>query len=284
MGYYSIAVTNPKGEELELMSSSAYTVTSVTGMNPPKANINTSENALIDGATFNSAKIKTRNIVVELVFNEPIEKNRIELYRYIKLKQKHRLKLTNGMRRVTIDGYVESVEISYFNKRETAQISFICPDPALYSYEESQIDFSVVRSLFEFPFSIEAAGIPFSELEANSMRSIVNEGDLPTGFVVRFRALGDATNPIIVNANTGEQMKVNVSMTAGQIVEIDTREGRKTVKLIDDGVETNLLNEFIYDSTWMTLDAGANVMQVGADSYPENVETYLIFTPKYEGL
>lgn len=285
MGYYRLTITNPQGEELDLMASRAYTVTSVTGMNPPKANINLSDNAIIDGATFNSARITTRNIVVGLVFNEPVERNRIEFYRYVKLKRKHVLRFENGERDVTIEGYCESIEIGYFEKRETAQVSFICPDPAFYATGgEEQIDFSVVQALFEFPFDIDANGIPFSELIADSMRSIVNIGDLPTGFIVRFRALGAATNPVLANTITGEQMKVEISMIAGQIVEIDTREGHKSVKLIDNGTETNLLNDFIFNSSWMMLEAGENILQVSADTYPENIETTILFAPKYEGI
>lgn len=284
MGNYRVAITNPQGETLDLMNSAAYVVTRVTGMNPPKADINTSENAFLDGATFNSAKIKTRNIVISLVVNDPAEPNRIALYNFIKLKRRHLITLENGLRSVQAEGYVESIEVGYFEKRETVQVSFICPDPALYAQAEEQIDFSSVVALFEFPFSIAAEGIPFSEIEANAMRALVNKGDLPTGFIVRFRALGAASNPILVNSNTGEQMQVEAEMTAGQIIEIDTREGHKTVKLIDNGVETNLLNAFIYNSTWMALDAGANVLQVSAGTFPENIETTIIFTAKYEGI
>lgn len=56
----SITVTNPKGESLELdlfhPEKSGLIVKSITGLGPPKANINSTDLATADGALYSSAR------------------------------------------------------------------------------------------------------------------------------------------------------------------------------------------------------------------------------------
>lgn len=42
-----------------------------------------------------------------------------------------------------------------------------------------------------------------------------NEGDVSTGMRIRFTALGTVTNPILLNVDTGEFIKLNVTMQTG---------------------------------------------------------------------
>ena len=62
----SIKVTNPKGESLVLdlfhPEKSGLIVRSISGLGPPKANINSTDLATADGALYSSARASTRNI------------------------------------------------------------------------------------------------------------------------------------------------------------------------------------------------------------------------------
>lgn len=284
MGYYSVTLVSPHGDELNLMKSRGYTVTKVEGMEPPKATINTSGNALRDGATFNSAKLGVRNIVIELTFEEPVERNRIALYDFVKVKSKHTIRLTNGERDVTIEGYCESIEIGYFDEREGAQISFICPRPYLTAAAETHIMFSSTEGLFEFPFSITAEGTEFGYRLLADEVPIYNGGDLATGFVATITATGTCINPTIYNTETGGYMKFEITLQAGDVLTVSTITGEKYVELLSGGTRTNALNSLDKTSEWLVLEDGDNIYLITAEQYPENISTEIEFYAIYEGM
>ena len=51
-----------------------YQVTDISGLNPPNANINTSNYANGDGSSFNSSKIPNREVVITVYINGDIQK------------------------------------------------------------------------------------------------------------------------------------------------------------------------------------------------------------------
>ena len=68
----SIIVTNYLGEsivlELGKPEESGFLITSIDGLGPVKANINTTNKSGMDGSKYNSAKRENRNIVIHLKF------------------------------------------------------------------------------------------------------------------------------------------------------------------------------------------------------------------------
>lgn len=79
---YTLKIQNSAGELFELTHNrSQYSLIHVTGLTPPKANINTSAAGTIDGEFYNSARVNMRNIVLTIVIEGDIEANRQHLYR-----------------------------------------------------------------------------------------------------------------------------------------------------------------------------------------------------------
>lgn len=155
---YTLIAQNKYGQQLELTNNNAYSIKSIDGLDPPDSVINTTRNAYADGSVFNSSYIDDRTITITLAINSPAEDNRINLYKYFKTKFPIRLYYSNDTRNVYIDGYVKSMNISFFEKKQVAQIVVFCPKPLFNGVENQIISFSAVGSLFEFPFSVEEAG------------------------------------------------------------------------------------------------------------------------------
>lgn len=281
---YTLTIENHKGEQLQLTQNPDYTIMSVEGLSPPTANINTAVNANFDGSTFRSSRLNARNIVIMLAIEGNVEANRINLYQYIKAKKKCTVYYQNGSRDVSIDGYVESFEIGIFEEKETAQISIICPRPYFLQVAQTILDMSMITSGFEFPFSIPQEGIEFSTLTPSGESVVQNLGDVETGAVITFHATGVASNPVIYNVMTGESFKVNIDMSAGDLVVIDTIAGEKSVTSIIDGVTSNIINNVERGSTWLQFESGANTMLYNADAYPANLQCYIAFNNKFEGV
>lgn len=155
---YTLIAENKYGQQMELTHNEAYVIESIDGIDPPDVVINTTRNANADGSVFNSAYVDNRQIIITLAINGPAEANRIQLYTYFKNKYPVKLYYQNGTRDVYINGYVKKVQIEYFQKKQIAQITIICPDPFFKGVSNEVIEFSSVESLFEFPFSIEESG------------------------------------------------------------------------------------------------------------------------------
>ena len=57
---YEITFENKNGDRLQFGAGTPYTIKEFQGLNPPKATINTSEAAFVDGSIFNSSKLQSR--------------------------------------------------------------------------------------------------------------------------------------------------------------------------------------------------------------------------------
>lgn len=154
---YTLYAQNKYGEELELTHNSAYSITDIDGIDPAEAVINTTKNAGADGSVFNSAYVNDRQITITLCVNAPTEINRIALYQFFKPKFPVTLYYKNATRDVYITGYVQSMQIGFFDKKQTVQIVVNCPQPFFNGFEYAIQEFSSIDSLFEFPFSIEVS-------------------------------------------------------------------------------------------------------------------------------
>lgn len=281
---YFLAIENHKGERLNLTQNPKYSVTNIEGLTPPQANINTAINANFDGSVFRNSRLTDRNIVITLAIEGDAEANRIELYRYIKAKKQCTIYYRNGKRDVSIVGYVESLNVGIFEQKEIAQVSILCPRPYFADVVQTILDMSATSAMFEFPFSMPDEGIEFSTLTVATESIVQNLGDVETGAVIIFHATGPASNPAIYNVDTGESFKVNISMSAGGLVIIDTIKGEKGVTSVINGVTTNIINNVEMGSTWLQFESGANTMLYNADSSPENLQCYITFNNLYEGV
>lgn len=281
---YSISIENAKGNRIQLSQNKDYSITSITGLNPPSANINTGVNASFDGATFKSSRLNVRNLVIMLAIEGNVEQNRINLYRFIKVKQACTVYFKNNTREVYIGGYVESMEIGIFEQKQIVQISIICPKPYFTDVLDEEAVFSSVIPLFEFPFSIPEEGIEFGELNVNSAIDVINNGDIATGMVIEFYATDEVTDPAIYNLETNEYMKLNVTLQAGDRIQINTEKGNKSVTKISGGVRTNILNALDAGSSWLILESGDNIMTYTATVHPEYLSCTVYHNDLYEGV
>lgn len=281
---YELSVENEFGEALTLTNCPDYDVLEVQGLNPAPANINTVAVSGIDGTRFNSARIGERNIVIRLNIRPPIEENRINLYKYFRVKHPIRVRYKNEHLDVYIDGYIDSFENGLFGMLQQPQISIICPNPYWLSQHKTEVEFDSITALFEFPFSIAAAGIAFSELNAVTS-TYLNAGNVATGAVITFTALANGVkNPTFYNRTTGKYFGVNITMQSGDVITINTQQGEKSVTLLRAGVTTSIVNSRSEGSTWLTFEPGENEVSYGADEGQTSLRVTLTSTQKYEGV
>lgn len=281
---FTLIVENEKGEQLELTHNENYDVMNIEGTGPPTGTINTINISGVDGSYFNSSRVEQRNLVLTLNIKSPIELNRLNLYKYIHVKRPIKVYFKNQNRDVYIEGYVETFEINLFGMTQQPQISIICPKPFWNDMEDIVTDFSNIISLFEFPFNISSDGIEISQYELSQNR-LVDAGDVETGATFEFSATtSQVLNPIIYNRTTQQFFGLNVDMSKGDKIVINTNQGEKSITLIRGTVKTNLLSKRKSGSNWLQLLPGENEISYNADEGVENLNLNILITRKYEGV
>ena len=240
-------------------------VVSVTGLNPPSANISTSVIPSLDGTRFNSSRLEQRNIVITLAINGDPEINRNTLNSVIFSKRYLRTYYKNKTKDVYIDGYVESVEYDVFENKMMMQISVICPFPFWRDLKTSTTILSPIIDLLEWPISLPLEGIALSETITDVKAFINNAGSAVTGVQMDFEAAGAVTNPFVQNLTTGALMQINVEMAADDVISVNTIRGRKSIVLYSGMTTKNIINDLDSESDWLTLNIGNNTLICGAD-------------------
>jgi hypothetical protein len=284
--------------ELLCPEKSGFVVQEVTGLGPSKANINITENATSNGASFNSARVNARNIVLtlKLLASPTVELIRQKSYKYFPLTKRVKLIIETDTRICETYGHVEANEPVIFSQSETTQISIICPDPNFYSVGNTVTVFSGVEPMFDFPFSNDSLTddlFIMGDIILNQEKTVYYTGDSEVGVTIMIHSMGDVQNLTIYNVTTRESMLIDTTKLAlltgfgiieGDDIIISTVKGHKTIQLLRNGVYTNILNALGKNADWFQLTQGDNIFAFTAesgDSYLQfRVENQIV----YEGV
>ena len=281
---FTLIAENKRGERLNLTESADYDVLRVEGFTPPTASIGTTVVGTMDGEYFNSARLNYRNPVITIRPHNPVEKNRLNLYRWFSPKNWVKLYYKTSERDVYAEGYVESFSGSLFDNPQTFQISVICPDTYLHDVDTTVLDASYVTALFEFPLDVGASGVEMSTYDNTTSVLITNDSGLDVGMIIQLKASGEVVNPIVYRRDTLEQFQLNFTMQSGDVIEINTARGRKSVTLIRDGEETNIINYIGKNPTWHQLLTGDNQFTYGAEKGDILLTATFVYNTIYEGV
>lgn len=298
----SVSVTNYVGDTLKLdlfnPEKSGFIVSSISGINPSKANINITEIVTSDGGLFNNARLESRNIVFNLIFldNPTIEDTRHLSYKYFPIKRPITMSFETDNRTAEIKGYVESNEIGIFSKQEGCQISVICPDPNFYSDIIEHSMFSGIEPGFYFPFANQGLNVDtirFGEVHALTSDIITYDGDNDVGLYFEINVQGTATNIAVHKEGTLKTLSIDTTklaaivgsgLTDGDKIVICTIRGKKSVEFIRNGVSTNILNCLNRDAEWFQLVSGDNVFTFTASTGITNLKFSTRYQIVYEGV
>ena len=276
-------------------------ITSINGLGPAKANINTTDIATNDGSIYNSARLEERNIVFDFLFIPPTDK-RIEdvrqlTYKYFPEKKQLTMLFETDNRTLMCTGYVESNEPNIFSKDEGASVSVICPDPYFYAGEGDTITmFSGIVSLFHFPFTNESVSektLVMGQIVLLQANTVYYTGDADIGITIEIHAIGPAHNIVVYDLKTNEQMFIDSDKLAaltgsdivyGDTITICTVQGNKSVTLLRNGTKTNILNCVDRRANWFKVHKGDNDFAYRADSGAENLQFIIYNKVIYEGV
>lgn len=283
---FSLILENENGEQIVFNRLySPYQLTDITGLAAPEATINTNASALIDGATYNSAKTNMRVINLAFAIEYEAAKYRNEIYRILRIKKPVKVRYRNDYRDVFIDGYLQTLDIPPMTIKQICTVAILCPAPYFKAAQEMVNELEQTISTFHFPFSsTEEPQIVFGYIDTESSVSIENAGNVETGMTISLYARGAVNNPKIYNYTTGEYIELNYSLEAGDLVTITTGQGNKTAKLLRNAVESNLFNYIGEGTTWLQLLPGINEFVYTAGSGATSLSVTISHYDLYEGV
>jgi predicted phage tail component-like protein len=274
---YELILENATGDQINFSQNTAFTITDIEGLNPPSATINTSQIALMDGAKFNSSKLNMRTINVAFAIEYQAAKNRIEVFKVLKSKQWIKLTYNGQYRQVWIEGYIGSIDISYFAMKQIVTCSIICPSPYFKGAQTIVNELNNIINAFHFPFSSTADPQLLMGYYSEDLGiDIENDGDVECGMIIELYARAAVSDPTIYDYISKEFIGLKYDMEEADLITIDTRQGQKTVTLLRDGVESSLFNYVIQNSTWLQLPPNGSsfVFDVGSGSVADLSVTF----------
>jgi hypothetical protein len=302
---YTIVATNDKGDSVELDLANPWAggiaVTGASGLGPADGTINTVNFATSDGALFNSSRIKSRDIELNLKFlGSDIEAVRHRLLRYFRVKHPITLDFITDYRHTYITGHVEKNEIDIFSKNEGADITIVCPNPFFRLRDpakgKNSVRFTTSTPSFEFEFqdpNTDSPTLIFGEMSSTGETIVVYEGDADASTVVDIQFLGPATGVKLYNTTTQTRINIDTNeisrllgstIRAGDRLSISSGVGDKYVRAYRDGKVYNALSALDKDSDWVFLTPGDNLITVRADTGIDNVSAIISFENLYESI
>ena len=281
-----------------LDDKSGLLITEIEGLGPVKADINMTELATADGGIFNSARLTERNIVFHALYTyaDTIEEARLMTYKFFPIKKYVTVRVETDNRIAEAVGYVESNEPDIFSDESSCQISVICESPFFLSPNKDETLFAGVDARFKFPFSNNSLTeklILLGEVIYKKTNTVYYSGDSEIGCYFEIHAIGDVENVTIYNLRTRERMKLDTNkletltgskLKAGDTITICTIKGHKSITLLRDGVESNVLNILGKNIDWFQLSKGDNVFGFVAEYGEENIQFKITSQVAYEGV
>lgn len=302
---YTIVATNDKGDSVELDLANPWAggiaVTGASGLGPADGTINTVNFATSDGALFNSSRIKSRDIELNLKFlGSDIEAVRHRLLRHFRVKHPITLDFITDYRHTYITGHVEKNEIDIFSNSEGADITIVCPNPFFKLRDpakgKNSVRFTTSTPSFEFEFqdpNSESPTLVFGEMTTTGETVVVYEGDADASTIVDIQFLGPVSGVKLYNTTTQTRINIDTNeisrllgstIRAGDRLSISSGVGDKYVKAYRDGKVYNALSALDKDSDWIFLTPGDNLITVRADTGIDNVSAIISFENLYESI
>lgn len=290
-----LKITNSRGDSIQF--GRHFRLSDGFDLSNLQADVSYSESTR-DGASYQRTVLSTRGFdLMFFIYNAYrerwwVEERRRELFRIFNPKHNPmRLDFTTkGGENYYLNANLESAPSlpqGFENDNKAWQkglLQFTCDDPFIYSGDSTSVDIAVWIGAFEFPLEIPEEGIEMGYHSESLIANVVNDGDSETGMIIKFRALGTVVNPSLININTYEEFKLNLTMQGGDVIEVSTYVGRKTITLIRNNVRSNIFNTVDLASVFLHLEPGDNLFRYDADEGLESLEVSMNFTNRFVGV
>lgn len=287
---------NSKGQSVELGSAAPFILLNHDGTGVTKTDLQMRKLAFGDGQAYTGSNFSERPMTLSFLIKaqsqEELFRNRALISQVMNSKLGlGTLQYDFGSGVLEIDAVVEngpifpSGEGNRGNTFQVAVVDFICPSPYFRKIEINKTEIALWEPNFEFPLEIPLeTGIEMGIRSPSLIVNVLNDGQVPIGMNIKFRALGTVKNPSLFNVNTREWFKLNRTMTAGEVITVNTNQGKKRIESILNGVTSNIFNNMVFGSKFLQLDIGDNLFRYDADQNLDALEVDIYHSSQFAGV
>lgn len=270
-------------KKIDLINHPNLILSGFNGLDQPTSETIASKNPNKKGTQYQRSSIQDR--LISLTFDVyDVENTRYQLMDIFKSGEKGTLYLKNEFREGQIDCYFEEMPFDKFSNPTKCTIFLRATNPYFRGLEDIITELSNVINMFVLEAYIEEEGIVLGEVSEEHASNIVNESDTETGLTIEITMLGIVTNPIIYNVTTNKFIGINRVFTKGEKLVISTITGKKKVYVEKDGVQTNLINRLMKNSSFFQLIRGSNKLKSDATEGGTNMIVYINYRNEYEAI
>lgn len=153
------------------------------------------------------------------------------------------------------------------------------PFPFFYSVDDAHYNIGEIMPMFSFPVNY-ATPHKFGERGTEKYTNVYNNGDIAVPFNVYMETFGTSVNPLIVNLDTKEYLKLNGTLTPGDVANI-YRDSNNILRaeLSTDGELVDILSWVDDGSTLFQLNPGDNVIAFDDDDGGSSLTVKFSFSP-----
>lgn len=166
--------------------------------------------------------------------------------------------------------------------RTTFTMMVYCNTPFWYDAASNRYAMGTVEKRFRFPTSFDEH--IFGERNASAFVDCFNYGSVKTAPTITFTANSTVRNFGLVNANTLEYIKVNTSLSAGEIVTIYRKNSRLYVEKDDGNTVTDIFEYLDEYSDLYWIYSGSNVLRMTAEENEAGLQCVVSFENAYMGV
>ncbi|MDF1510602.1 phage tail family protein [Robertmurraya sp. DFI.2.37] len=275
--------TNSRGQSITLDNSSPYTLSKVEGLGDVDADIQTQKAPFQNGSTFIDSTLEERHILIEVsmsvdyerisdtrslfssVFNPILGEGKLtyifgDAVKEINAVSEHLPKFPSG-------------SDERFGGYQLVLISLRCPDPYWRSPQLIEEPMAAFVELFEFPFD------DYFEMGIEGhTRYFTNDSD--TEVPLKIAIKGPTSYPTLTNVTTGEFIKVKRTLSANDVLEINTEDGNKYVLLNGE----DAFSWIDINSVFFKLAIGENEIRYTADAGQESATLTIEWQERYNAV
>lgn len=177
-------------------------------------------------------------------------------------------------------------EIERYTENPQFNFTLYAPFPYWRSAEGKATDLLGLSKSFRFPWNISSPNpFRFSTFTEAFYTNVYNGGNVPSKWRAEFYARTDVVAPSILNMVTGEFVKLNLSLAAGESAIVDTTGQELSVKHYTvSGEESDAFEQLDIDSNPFDLLVGDNLLKTDAEENREGLSVRMVYNDYVSGV
>ena len=285
---YTITYENERGQSVDFSASPTLKSVSFEGFGELDADIQLQKAPYQDGSRFIDSVLTARSLSIEFLIDgvdyAEVSSVRRQLSRVFNPKLRGQLTATVAGQPYsigTIPEHVPNFPSGSGNQGRRYQrgiIDLIAPNP----YWQDPQEVSRALRAYEGKLNIPTT-FPIEFGISGDTTILNNEGDVETPITIDIQ--GPVTNPRVINKTTGKYIRVILSLSANDVLHIDTGDRNKRVEIYRDGLAIEKAIGYLdHNSDFWKLDVGYNEIQYIADAGDGNAIVAIAWHDQYTGI